>query len=202
MEGNRDVIFDALFPRFCVNCDEEGTLLCLRCAGDVRIDTTPMAYADPVVRKLICSWKYSGDQEGLMRLIGLLRPRLDSLKAVIRAHRIEAIVPVPLSSWKERMRGFNQARDGARAMGELLQLPVTEVLLRRQRFGAQANLSHEARKVSFKKSPFLLKKNAEVPVRVLLFDDVETTGATMDAAEMVLRDAGVEEVVRWSFARG
>lgn len=198
----RSVIFDALFPRFCVSCEEEGALLCLRCAGEVRIDGTPMAYANPVVRKLMCSWKYSGDSEGLAQLIRLVRPRTDSLEVVVKAHRIEAIVPVPLSSWKERMRGFNQARDGARAMGELLRLPVTEVLLRKQKSGAQANLSHEARKVSFVKSPFSLRKNAEMPRRVLLFDDVETTGATMDAAEMVLRDGGVEDVVRWSFARG
>ena len=196
------MILDALFPRFCVSCEEEGELLCLRCVGETRIDGTPMAYANPVVRKLICSWKYSGDSEGLIQLIRLVRPRTDSLEVVVKTHRIEAIVPVPLSLWKERMRGFHQARDGARAMGELLKLPVTEVLLRKQKAGAQANLSHEARKMSFKKSPFSLKKNAELPARVLLFDDVETTGATMDAAEAVLREAGVEDVVRWSFAKG
>lgn len=196
------MIFDALFPRFCVSCEEEGSLLCLRCMSEVKIDGAPMAYANPVVRKLICSWKYDGDQEGLIQLIRLLCPRLDSLKTVMRERKIEAIVPVPLSPWKERMRGFNQARDGARAMGELLQLPVTEVLLRKRTLGAQANLSHEARKRSFTKSPFSLKKDVEMPARVLLFDDVETTGATMDAAEAVLREAGVEDVVRWSFAKG
>lgn len=193
---------DALFPRFCVVCEAEGSLLCGRCMAESSLDGPPFAYANPMVRKLMCSWKYDGDSEGLVRLMGLVRPRLHSLEVEVKERRIEAIVPVPLSSWKERFRGFHQARDGARAVGELLGLPVTEVLLRRQKAGAQANLSHEARKESFAKNPFSLKKNVEMPVRVLLFDDVETTGATMDAAEMVLREAGVLEVVRWSLAQG
>lgn len=185
-----------------MNCGTEGVLLCTLCAADASLDGPPFAYANPKIRKLICAWKYDGDEDGLLRLIGLLRPRMTSWKSVMIEKNIQAIVPIPLSSWKERMRGFNQAKDGARAIGELLNLPTVDLLERRHRWFAQANTSHELRKSSFAKNPFSLRSGIEIPKRIVIFDDVETTGATMGAAEEVLRDAGLEEIVRISIARG
>ncbi len=196
------MFFDAFFPRYCVKCDSEGSLLCLTCTADSSLDGPPFAYANPVIRKLICAWKYDGDEEGLTRLIDLIRLRSDSWRALGVAKNIEAIVPIPLSGWKERRRGFNQARDGARAIGDLLQLPVVDVLERGHRWFAQANSSHELREKAFAKNPFSIRARSIIPKRIMIFDDVETTGATMSAAEDILRNAGVEEIVRISIARG
>ncbi len=201
LEG-RCVIWGAVFPRYCVSCGTEGALLCVLCAADTSLDGPPFAYANPKIRKLICAWKYDGDEDGLRCLIGLIRPRAASWKSVIEAKSIQAVVPIPLSSWKERMRGFNQAKDGARAIGELLHIPSIDLLERKHRWFAQANTSHELRKKSFAKNPFTLRSGIDVPKRIVIFDDVVTTGATMNAAEEVLRDAGVEEIVRMSIARG
>lgn len=196
------MIWDAVFPRYCVNCGTEGVLLCAVCAADASIDGPPFAYANPTIRKLICAWKYDGDESGLEKLVWLIQWRMALWKGIVEAKKIAAIVPIPLSSWKERMRGFNQARDGARAIGELLYVPSVELLERNHRWFAQANTSHELRKKSFAKNPFTLRQGVEIPKSIMIFDDVETTGATMAAAEEVLRDAGVEEIVRISIARG
>ncbi|MEK7633077.1 MAG: hypothetical protein AAB473_04815 [Patescibacteria group bacterium] len=185
-----------------MNCGTEGALLCALCTADSSLDGPPFAYANPKIRKLICAWKYDGDEEGLARLVRLIAPRAASWKSVIEAKKIEAIVPIPLSSWKERMRGFNQAKDGARAIGELLHLPSVDLLERKHRWFAQANTSHDLRKKSFTKNPFTLRAGIAVPKRIMIFDDVETTGATMGAAEDILRDAGVEEILRISIAKG
>lgn len=196
------MFLDAMFPRYCVKCDGEGSLLCFACTADSSFDGPPFAYANPVIRKLICAWKYDGDAEGLARLTDLIRLRADSWKALGAAKNIEAIVPIPLSGWKERRRGFNQARDGARAVADILQLPVVDALERKHRWFAQANSSHELREKAFVKNPFSIRNRSEIPKRVMIFDDVETTGATMSAAEDILRNAGVEEIVRISIARG
>jgi len=193
---------DAVFPRYCVKCDSEGSLLCSVCTADSSLDGPPFAYANPVIRKLICAWKYDGDEEGLHRLMMLIRMRGDSWKVLNAAKNIEAIVPIPLSEWKERRRGFNQARDGAKAIGEFLQLPVIDVLERKHRWFAQANSSHELREKAFIKNPFSMRAGSIIPKRIMIFDDVVTTGATMNAAEDILRNAGVEEIVRISIARG
>lgn len=196
------MIFEALFPRHCFGCEREGSLLCEQCLADLSLDGPPFAYANPIVRQLICAWKYDGDSDAfrvLHRLIGL---RLSLLRSIIQEKNITAIVPVPLSAWKERWRGFSQSRDLARMIGAELNLPVVDVLERKHRLRAQANLSHEVRKKALKQNPFSLKKGAELPNRILLIDDVETTGATMNAVEEVLLANGVEIVVKWSLARG
>ncbi|MEK9155125.1 MAG: phosphoribosyltransferase family protein [Patescibacteria group bacterium] len=183
-------------------CDREGSLLCDDCAADTSLDGPPFAYANPMIRRLLCAWKYDGDEEGIHGLWRMTKMRLAALQATVAAERIEAIVPVPLSTWKERWRGFSQTRDLARTIGNELNLPTVDCVERRHQFTTQANLSEDVRKTSFSKNPFLVKEHAELPRRVLIVDDVETTGATMEAVEKALRDAGVEVVVKWSLAKG
>lgn len=196
------VVLDACFPRYCVNCEQEGSLLCSQCLADLSFDGPPFAYANPVIRRLICAWKYDGDENGLFALSRLLASRLATLRLQLRAANIHAIIPIPLSEWKERWRGFHQVRDLSHVIGGMLDVPVIDVLERRHGLKAQANLTHEMREQSLKKNPMRVRRGCEMPKCVLLVDDVETTGATMDAAEVVLKDAGVECVVRWSLAKG
>jgi ComF family protein len=196
-------ILDAMFPRYCVSCEGEGAVLCSKCMADLSFDGPPFAYANPVIRRLICAWKYDGDREGLRALVTVLRPRLEPLRLHVKSLKVDGIVPVPLSAWKERWRGFHQARDLARLMSEMLCIPVVDVLERKHRWTAQANLSREIRRDSLKQGRVMqVKLEHEVPRSVLLIDDVVTTGATMDAAELALKEAGTEVVVRWSLARG
>lgn len=196
------MIWDAVFPRYCVNCEREGALLCVQCMADLSFDGPPFAYANPVIRQLICAWKYDGDSEGLRTLATLLRPRLEPLRLETKSLKVEGVVPVPLSSWKERWRGFHQARDLARVIGEALKIPVIDVLERKHRLMAQANLSKDVRKNAMKGNLLKKKDGAEIPKQILIIDDVVTTGATMNAAEKALKEAGAEVVVRWSLARG
>ncbi len=185
-----------------MQCEREGALLCAACMRNFSCDGPPFAYANPVIRQLICAWKYDGDGEGLRVFADILRPRLVPLQREVRERGIEAIVPMPLSAWKERWRGFHQARDLSRVIGEILPIPVVDVLERQHRWMAQANLSREVRKDALKANPLKKRDGAEMPKRILLIDDVVTTGATMNAAEMVLKSSGADIVVRWSLARG
>lgn len=196
------MIFNAIFPRYCFGCEREGSLLCDECLAGASLDGPPFAYANPIVRQLICAWKYDGDANAFRLLHRLVKPRLATLRSIVEEKQIIAIVPVPLSKWKERWRGFSQSRDLARMIGTELLLPVIDVLERQHRLRAQANLSHDVRKTALKRNPFSLKEGVELPARILLIDDVETTGATINAVEEVLLSNGVELVVRWSLARG
>lgn len=196
-------LISAVFPRLCVHCECEGALLCDQCMADLSFDGPPFAYANPIIRQLICAWKYDGDPQGLVMLRRLLAPRASSLANHVRSQRVLGIVPVPLSSWKERFRGFHQAKQLASVMGDLLKIPVFDVLERKHRWNAQANLSKEIRRESLKKGKVIgIRSGCDVPRSVMLVDDVETTGATLDAAEAALHKAGVEIVVRWTLARG
>lgn len=195
-------MIDVFFPRECLSCQKEGALLCSECMADLSFDGPPFAYANPMIRRLLCSWKYGGDGEGLKILSSLLAPRLLPLQEHMRSVGVVAIVPMPLALWKERWRGFHQTRDLAHAIGAITYTPIFDLLEREHHWRAQVERSKEERREGMKKNPMRIRKGFQVPKAVLLVDDVLTTGATMQAAEEVLREGGAEIVIRWSVARG
>lgn len=112
----------------------------------------------------------------------------------IRRQAIELIVPVPLSAKKMRKRGYNQAEIFAKRLAELVGLPCGGRLLVRTRDTApQKQLSAQERKNNLKNA-FKIRENIVNLKRVLLVDDIYTTGSTIDAASLALKQAGVKEV--------
>lgn len=107
---------------------------------------------------------------------------------------IDAVVPVPLSKKRKRLRGYNQAEVFARRFCALAGLPFHAQLLARIRDTApQKQLSAQERKNNLKNA-FKIVGNVVNLNKVLLVDDIYTTGSTMDAAALALKQAGVKEV--------
>ncbi len=102
------------------------------------------------------------------------------------------LCPVPLHWRRQFFRGFNQARDLSLFVSMQRNWPVEELLLRSRSTGAQARRSHSER-LNVMQNVFRWK-GGRIPQRVVLVDDVVTTGATMDACARALRDAGVTRV--------
>lgn len=121
----------------------------------------------------------------------------------LRAGRWDVILPVPLHSLKRREREFNQAERLARLLGRSTGIPVhTGTLVRISHTETQTHLSRAARNANVKSAFELQGEWPEGWRRVVLVDDVLTTGATTNACARVLRNAGAEEVVVWTLARG
>jgi ComF family protein len=113
------------------------------------------------------------------------------------------IVPVPLHPSRERERGFNQATEIGRAIATLSGLPLDESSLirmvhtERHRAGMDARSRRESVEAAFEvKRPRLINGEA-----VLLVDDVFTTGATVNACAVALKQAGAEDVFVLTLAR-
>jgi len=120
----------------------------------------------------------------------------------IKCRQIEAIVPVPMYARKKRARGYNQAEVFAKALGRELNLPVECSMVRRIKNTApQKELNDRQRKDNLKKA-FQVTTNIVKYKKVLLVDDIYTTGATMDAVAEVMRRAGVDEVYILSICIG
>lgn len=112
----------------------------------------------------------------------------------IRRKQIEAIVPVPMYRWKEKGRGYNQAAVFAAALGERMQLPVEKRMVKRIRNTTpQKELNDVERKANLKKA-FQLVPDIVKYKKILIVDDIYTTGSTIDAVAEVLLQAGVEEI--------
>ena len=115
---------------------------------------------------------------------------------------IDVVVPVPLHRQRERERGYNQADLIARPLAKRLRLAYREVLLVRTRpRPAKQILSLEERWTSVR-GAFATRPGSQVDnLRVLLVDDVMTTGATLDACAKALREAGAKSVIGLTVAR-
>ncbi|HXT19840.1 MAG TPA: phosphoribosyltransferase family protein [Thermoanaerobaculia bacterium] len=108
------------------------------------------------------------------------------------ASRIDVVTPVPLPWTRLLARGYNQAEAVARPLSRALDLPVRPLLRRRPR-PRQALLSRAERRRNLR-GAFTSRRRLAAGTRVLLVDDVMTTGATLVAAARALRRAGADTV--------
>ncbi len=115
-------------------------------------------------------------------------------KKTIRRMKVDAIVPIPVHAARRKTRGFNQAEILAEIIGARLGIPVRpEMLVRTRKTLPQKELSANARLKNLSHAFSV----GEIPAgisRVLLVDDIYTTGSTIEACSRVLRAAGVKEV--------
>ena len=113
------------------------------------------------------------------------------------------IIPVPLHSSRERERGFNQAAVLARELARLSKLPLDEhsVIRRVHTERHRAGMDARARRESVANAFAVRHTDAIAAKRVLLIDDVFTTGATVSACAAALNVAGAEDVLVLTIAR-
>jgi ComF family protein len=162
---------------------------------------------DASLAVLIHRLKYKG-RTGLARPLGLLM--LGALRENWQPDEIDAVVPIPLHRRRLRMRGFNQARLLAsaclhkqpRGPSGWISIPVAEeVLERTRRTASQTGLGRRER-IANLKNAFRVRPGKRVANRrLLLVDDVFTTGATANECARVLVKAGARHVDVLTLAR-
>ena len=121
----------------------------------------------------------------------------------LRTGKWDSVIPVPLHPVREREREYNQAALIAQSLSRRSGLDyLANGLCRIRDTGTQTQLSREQRMRNMR-SAFAARKGMSLKDRrIVLVDDVFTTGATTNACARVLRDAGAEEVCVWTVARG
>lgn len=151
---------------------------------------------DGALRHIVHALKYRGHQSLGPPLGQLMRDAGRDLLG-----HADVVVPVPLHPWRRLRRGFNQADTLACALGR----PILRPLMRRRLGLPQVSLSGERRRTNVSDAYGLSMtwrwSRRARPRRVVLVDDVMTTGATLDACSRVLRDAGVEWIAALTAAR-
>ena len=152
-----------------------------------------------IVRRVVHEFKY-GRQMHLQHLVGRwLYAALDDER--IRGRQFDVIVPVPLHSARQRERGFNQAALLALLLGERIAAPVKPVL-ERIRYTTTQTAFDRSERMENLRGAFRLRRKMDVRgLRVLLVDDVLTTGATLSECARILKKAGSASIHAATAAR-
>ncbi|MBI4536445.1 MAG: ComF family protein [candidate division NC10 bacterium] len=176
--------------------------LCQRCreaADAFRLARAPLRYRqDGIARAAILLAKHGGRLPLLHHLAHLLAAEAPRFLA---PEEWDVLVPVPLH-WRRRWRrGFNQAEVLARAVGRAMGISVAGRALRRVRATPPQQGDPEARRRNVRDAFRVPRPGQIAGRRVLLVDDVFTTGATANAAARALLAAGAAEVGVLTLAR-
>ena len=196
-----------IVPPFCAKCAEpfSGAITtefsCSNCVNQtLHFEAAVAGYrARGVVRRLIHQFKY-GKQIRLRHVVGewladtLTDPRLNP-------HHFDIIVPVPLHPTRQRDRGFNQAALLAQSLSRRTSLPMVAAL-ERVRYTTTQTAFDRAERMENLRNAFRLRPKRNVRgSRVLLVDDVLTTGSTLSECARVLKRAGASSVYAATAAR-
>jgi ComF family protein len=223
----RTETLDALYPIYCLGCGEPGDAICRECRATLPRLAHPYCAvcAQPRVRGT-CEWcrhhvpavdgiiapylyvsaspihsaitrlKFAGWRALAPELGGLLAAFLDP-----RSLSVDLVVPVPGHPRRLRSRGFNQAALIADELVKRAGLPIADnLLVRTKNAPSQLSMgSHEARWLNVERN-FSCGETVE-GLRILVVDDLVTTGATMSACASALKEAGASKVVGIAVAR-
>jgi ComF family protein len=191
---------ERIIAPFCQQCSEpfEGAIAtlftCANCAHrTIYFDAAVAAYRGRgIVRQIIHDFKY-GRQVHLRHLVARwLFGAFDDER--LRGRQFDLIVPVPLHPTRQRERGFNQASLLAELLSAQISIP-SKPLLERIRYTTTQTALDRAERMENLHNAFRLRKKANVRrLRVLLIDDVLTTGSTLSECARVLKRAGAISV--------
>ena len=215
-------LLDALFPLHCVGCGHDGSVLCKACQAKLTSLKPPYCHIcasqtagrntcedcsldplaidgirapylmDDTIRKAIYKLKYQDVRAagpGLGRMLGAWLKE----KPIPGDH----LVPVPLHHRRMRDRGYNQSALLAKEVAALVGLPVKDALERTRDTPAQVGLGDRDQRALNVQGGFRCKEDI-LGWKVILVDDVVTSGSTMAVCAQALKSAGAANV--WGIA--
>lgn len=205
---------------FCPKCRKGIKLIgdnaCMKCGAPLRKETDEFC---PDCRKMNhkfiqgkAVFRYSGPMKNAMYRFKYSNRRcygktfsdyaLKQYGSWLKKKGIEVIIPVPMYEKKKRKRGYNQAEVFAKALSELTGIPVQNEIVRRVRdTSPMKQLNYLERKKNLEKA-FKLSESSVKFKKVLIVDDIYTTGTTIDVLAEELRLGGASEVYFMSVCIG
>ncbi len=181
---------DIEFP-FCLNCREVmiNSLICGHCGKDNSLPVFAFGNFAESLKKIIHRMKYSGyfklGDEFARQLVKKYEKNFHKLD-------FDCLVPVPLHSYREKSRGFNQAAILAGEIGRIIDKPVIlNSLVKIRRTRDQTKLNPQQREANIK-GAFKIADDRLMNNKVVIVDDVITTGATAREAKRALNEANAE----------
>jgi len=201
-----------------LNCQREGSFLCEDCQAILDISSShqefqtenlsdlyyPLEYKNPLIKNLIKRFKYEPFVKELAKdLTSLIIAHFQLLDPPPNFGGGDyVLVPVPLEKRKLKWRGFNQSEEIGKEISKFLNIPlINDILFKIKETLPQVELSEKEREENIK-GVFIIRNRKKISgKKILLVDDVYTTGSTMKECAQLLKKAGAKEVIGIVIAR-
>jgi ComF family protein len=199
------MILDLFFPKQCLECKKEGKYICKSCLEKVPVcgwyngNYSIFRYKG-VIRKAIISLKYKFAYDLSNELSLIIIKRLENIYFPFKNI---ALVPIPLHIQRENWRGFNQSKIlGETIASEMKWKYFPNLLIKYKKTNPQVNLKGIDRRKNLS-GVFVVNPTFKLPLtsNLILFDDVYTTGSTINEAKKALKDVGFSKIYSLTIAR-
>ena len=206
-------VVDLIYPPMCLACEQrlhgEEVELCFSCLsslntlhkpheqfsvpGEIHIETAWALFEfDDVFQNLIHHLKYSRRRKAMIVVLDHYKTHILNL---LESSRFDLVVSIPLHPRKYRERGYNQVDDVSDWLAELLGAETGTHVVKRTKYTQSQTKLNATQRYENVAAAFQVKHAIDIEhKRILLVDDVLTTGATSNALASVLSDSGAARI--------
>lgn len=185
-----------IVKNYCMKCGREVSSgekeYCYDCAGKARrFERGRVAFTYDEICKSVYRFKYSGRQE-YAEYYG--RVIAENYGDEFKEWGVEALVPVPIHRNRMKKRGYNQAEVLAGAISKHTGIPLKKKLIVREKDTKPLKLLNPEERQNNLKKAFKLAENDVKLKKIMVVDDIYTTGSTIDTVAQELQENGVRSV--------
>lgn len=200
---------DFVFPPICGFCGKRnGKYICEDCNRIIRviaqnhIDTYKNKYFnkhlyifkyEEIIREKIIKYKFENESFLYRTFLEAVLENKENIKFI---QNYELLIPVPIHKKRKKQRGYNQSELIARAISyKLKKIKLdTHILIKNKNIKPQSNLNRREREVNIKGVYSLVESDKIKNKKILILDDIFTTGSTVNECSKVLKCAGAKEI--------
>ncbi len=202
-----------IFPIECLGCLKEDTYLCNECLDTIAINTnfkfkhnlkyinkiySATKYDNKLIQTAIHYFKFRYIKELVIPLSKILIKYLEQEKIEINEY---ILIPIPLHKKRYLERGFNQSELIANQLAKYFNISIlSNVLIRSRNTPHQVGLNKKKRLSNLNKAFHILKPEDIENKKIILIDDVVTTGSTLEEAAKTLKEAKVSRIIAITIA--
>lgn len=188
---------------FCPVCSKKET--CLKHQSSLEWLGAPLNYNDQTVKKLIWQYKYGFSEEICLIFSSILSTYLEKIISNSKLPEFPdnfLLTAIPLTTKRQRWRGFNQSELLAKKISQITNLPYWPSLLKIKETRNQMSLKNSQNRQENIKDVFLVLNSEKVKNNnIILIDDVIASGATLKEAAKILKKAGGKKVFGLAISR-
>ena len=212
--------FSLFFPNYCFGCNggmvKGEDILCTLCLAELPLLDHDQSDNNPILKKfigrlplrhgfLLLKFQKKGIVQNLLHKLKYdNRPEVGERLGKLLSKRVvengygqafDLIIPVPLHKNKRRIRGYNQSAAVGEGMGTILQIPCNDLIMNRKKFTETQTKKSKIERWENVNDAFQVPNPDQVKgKRILIVDDVITTGATIESCAKSLLEAGASEI--------